>query len=149
MKGRRLPTLYRMRNLMKNFFVEYEMYKDPDRDMTAVERQVVKKYLLVDLDDAEPHQFAASIWYTSYPCYYQNYILAGMIATQLQEALSDEFGEEKVSDPAVAKWIIEHLYSPGEQQEWTERIRNATGKNIETGAYLRKLGIETSRLITK
>ena len=149
MKNKGLPALYRLRNLMKNFFIEYEMYKNPHQDMAAVERAMYKKYLLVDVDENEPHQFAASIWYVAYPCYYQNYILAGMMATQLQEALSNKFGENKISDSTVAQWMIEHLYASGERLEWTERIRNATGKNLETGAYLRKLGIETSRLITK
>ena len=97
----------------------------------------------------EAHQFAASIWYASYPCYYQNYILAAMTATQLQEALTNKFGDEKISDPEVAPWMIEHLYAGGETIEWTERIRNATGKNLETGAYLRKLGIETAPIITR
>jgi hypothetical protein len=149
LKNRSVPALYRLRNLLKNFFVEYEMYQHPDSDMAAVERRMVKKYLLTDLDSSEAHQYAASIWYTSYPCYYQNYILAGMTATQLQEALSNKFGEEKISDPAVAGWMIDHLYASGETLEWTERIRNATGKNLETGAYLRKLGIETTHLITR
>src|SRR5512143_2087846 len=148
-RGRGVPALYRVRRLLKDFFIEYEMYKDPDQDMAALERAMYKKYLLVDLDEDEPHQYAASIWYTAYPCYYQNYILAGMIATQLQEALSDKFGDEKIASPEVAQWMIDHLYASGEQREWTERIREATGKSLETGAFLRKLGIETSRLITK
>lgn len=149
LKGRHLPALYRLRNLMKNFFIEYEMYKNPDQDMAAVERAMYKKYLLVDLDSTEAHQYAASIWYTSYPCYYQNYILAGMIATQLQEALTSRFGAEKTSDSTVASWLTENLYADGETREWTMRIRNACGKSLETGAYLRKLGIETARVITK
>lgn len=148
-KGRGLPALYRLRNLLKSFFLEYEMYRDPQRDMAAVEREMFKKYLLVDVDAAEPHQFAASIWYTSYPCYYQNYILAAMTATQLQEALSNKFGPEKISNPKVATWMGEHLYAGGESEEWTERIRNATGKNLETGAYLRKLGIETPHMLSR
>ena len=41
-----------------------------------------------------------------------------------------------------------HLYETGESTEWTERIRNATGKSLETGPYLRKLGIEQSRNLT-
>ena len=146
---RGLPTLYRLRKLLKDFFIEYEMYKNPQQDMAAIERAMFKKYLLVDLKESEPHQFAASIWYTSYPCYYQNYILAGMIATQLQEALTYKFGEAKISEPKAASWLIEHLYTSGEQLEWTERIRNASGKSLEPGAYLRKIGIETTRGITK
>ncbi len=148
-KGRGIPVLYRMRRLLKDFFIEYEMYKNPDQDMARTEREMFRKYLLVDVDTTEPHQFAASIWYTSYPCYYQNYILAGMIATQLQEALSNKFGEEKISSPHVAQWMIHYLYATGESEEWNERIRNATGKSLEPGAYLRKLGIETGKVITK
>ncbi|MBI1805773.1 MAG: hypothetical protein HYR76_01825 [Ignavibacteria bacterium] len=147
-KGRGLPTLYRMRRLLKDFFLEYEMYKNPDQDMAALERAMYNKYLLVDLDSSEAHQFAASIWYTSYPCYYQNYILAGMIATQLQEAMTSKFGDEKCQDPKLAEWMISHLYESGERQEWTERIQNATGKSLEPGAYLRKMGIESSQNIT-
>jgi hypothetical protein len=143
LQGRRLPGLYRLRRLLKDFSIEYAMYKNPRQDMAAVERAMIKKYLLVDIPETEPAQYAASMWYTSYPCYYQNYIIAGMIATQLQEALTDQFGEKKITDPAVARWIIQRLYQDGETEEWTERIRNATGKSLEPGAYLRKLGIES------
>ena len=148
-EGRGIPALFRLRRLLKDFFIEYEMYKDPSQDLAKVERDMFKKYLLVDIDSTEQHQYAASIWYTSYPCYYQNYILAGMIATQLQEALTSKFGEEKIQDPAMAAWMSAHLYETGESTEWTERIRNATGKSLETGPFLRKLGIVQSRSITK
>lgn len=140
--GRGLPTLYRMRRLLKDFFIEYEMYKSPDQDLAALEREMYKRNLLVEMDSTNAHMFAANIWYTSYPCYFQNYILAGMMATQLQEALNNRFGDEKLANPEVSKWIIKHLYASGEEIEWTERIREATGKSLETGAYLRKLGIE-------
>ena len=141
-KGRRFPALFRLRRLMKDFFFEYEMYKDPDQDLPALERALIEKYLLAPPDKKEPHQFAASMWYTSYPCYYQNYILSAMMATQLQEALTDKFGSSKISDTAVSKWMVRYLYASGETEEWTERMRNATGKALEPGAYLRKLGIE-------
>ncbi|HUN66091.1 MAG TPA: hypothetical protein VMW43_08300 [Bacteroidota bacterium] len=149
MKGRSLPSLYRLRRLLKDFFIEYEMYKNPDQDLAALERQAFKKYLLVDLDGDEPHQLASSIWYVSYPCYYQNYILAGMIATQLQEALTDKFGADKSTETGLAEFMIRNLYESGELLEWTERIRNATGKSLEPGAYLRRLGIEDSHPLTK
>ena len=149
MKARSLPALYRLRRLMKDFSIEYEMYKNPDQDLALVERNAFKKYLLIDLDETEPHQYASSIWYTSYPCYYQNYILAGMIATQLQEALTNKFGDNKCVNPHLAEFMIKNLYESGETLEWTERIRNATGKSLEPGAFLRKLGIEDSRSLTK
>lgn len=143
--GRNLPSLYRLRRLMKDFFFEYEMYKDPDQDLALLEKAMFEKYLLVSPEEKDHHTFASSIWYTSYPCYYQNYILSSMIATQLQEALSDKFGRNKFSDPGVSAWMVQHLYRDGETVEWTERIRRATGKSLETGAYLRKLSIDPRR----
>jgi hypothetical protein len=148
-KGRSLPSLYRLRRLLKDFFIEYEMYKNPDQDLPALERQAFKRYLLVDLDETEPHQLASSMWYVAYPCYYQNYIVSGMIATQLQEALTNKFGTAKSTEKRLAEFMIKNLYEGGELLEWTERIRNATGKSLEPGAYLRKLGIEDSHPLTK
>lgn len=144
--ARNLPALYRLRRLMKDFFFEYAMYADPGQDLAALERSMYEKYLLTAPDSTEPHQYASSIWYTAYPCYYQNYILAAMIATQLQEALTNRYGTGKFSDTLVARWMTEHLYADGETREWTERVKHATGKSLETGPYLRKLSIDLHRL---
>ena len=146
---RGIMGMYRLRRTMKDFFIEYEMYKNPQQDMAELERAMMKKYLLVDLDSTEVPQYASSIWYVSYPCYYHNYIMASMVASQLQEALSNKFGEDKIANTSVADWMIDHLYANGEKQEWTERIRNATGKGLEPGALLRKLGIGPSQIITR
>lgn len=142
-------ALYRLRKLLKDFFLEYAMYHEADTGYARIEREMYTKCLLTQPDSTEPPQYAASIWYASYPCYYQNYILSSLIATQLQEALTNKFGENKTSDSTASAWIIEHLYRHGETDEWVERIRNATGKSLEPGAYLRKLGVETMKLITK
>lgn len=139
--GRGIPLLYRARRLLKDFFLEYQLYRNPEQDADSLEREMYKKYLLVEMEEEDPHLFAANLWYTAYPCYVQNYILAGMIATQLQEALDARFGGHKFTNTEVAAWIIENLYADGELYEWPERIRNATGKTLETGAYLRKMGI--------
>lgn len=138
---RTFSDLYSLRNLLKDFFFEYEMYKNPDQDLDSLERAVYKKYLLVDLEETVPTRFASSMYYVMYPCYYQNYVLADMIATQVFEVIVSKFGNERLSNPVVSNWIIDHLYVDGELEEWQDRIKNATGKSLETGAYLRKLKI--------
>ncbi|MDI6780059.1 MAG: M3 family metallopeptidase [Bacteroidota bacterium] len=137
--SRTFSDLYYLRRTLKDFFFEYEMYKNPDRDLAELERETYLKYLLVELDENTPHRFAASIRYTMYPCYYQNYILSHMISAQLFEVLVSKFGPGRISNPDVSRWIISYLYEKGETEEWADRIRNATGKSLETGAYLRKL----------
>lgn len=138
---RTFSDLYSLRNRMKDFFFEYEMYKNPDQNLDSLERTVYKKYLLVDIEENVPTRFASSMLYVMYPCYYQNYILAEMIATQTFEVIVSKFGDERLTNANVSKWIIEHLYLNGEIEEWQDRIINATGKSLETGAYLRKLKI--------
>lgn len=133
--------LYYLRRALKDFFFEYEMYKNPERDLAELEREMYLKYLLVELDENTAHRFASSIWYTMYPCYFQNYVLSHMISTQVFEVLVSKFGADRISNPDVSQWIISHLYEKGETEEWPDRIRNATGKSLETGAYLRKLKI--------
>lgn len=133
--------IYAMRKTLKDFFFEYEMYKDPDQDLDLLEKTMYKKYLLVDIPNNTPHRFAASIWYTMYPCYYQNYILSEMIAAQLYEVILNKFGDSRIENPEVSKWIISSLYANGEMEEWYIRIKNASGKSLETGAYLRKLNV--------
>lgn len=138
---RTFGDLYYLRRTLKDFFFEYEMYKNPDQDLAALEREMYKKYLLVEIDSTMPHRYASSIWYVMYPCYYQNYILSKMIAAQVYEVIVNKFGSSRISNPELSGWIIEHLYANGEIQEWYERIRNTTGKSLETGAYLRTLKI--------
>lgn len=133
--------IYSLRKLLKDFFIEYEMYKNPDQDLTQLEHKMYKKYLLIEPKPSIPHRFAASIWYTMYPCYYQNYILSEMIASQLYEVISNKFGTSKISNPNLSNWLITNLYSNGEMEEWYTRIKNVSGKSLETGAYLRKLKI--------
>jgi hypothetical protein len=138
---RTFSDLYSLRSRLKDFFFEYEMYKNPDQNLDSLERAMYKKYLLVDLEENAPTRYASSMLYVMYPCYYQNYIMADMIATQIFEVIVSKFGEERIKSRDVSKWIIDHLYLDGELEEWQERIINSTGKSLETGAYLRKLKV--------
>jgi len=147
--SRSIVDIYRVRNTIREFSLEDELYKDPRQALPVLERNLTKKYLLMGLDSTEAPQYASSIWLVAYPCYFHNYLMASMIAAQLQEALSDKFGEGKSQNPAVAKWIISHLYLNGELQEWTDRIREATGKGLEPGALLRQLGIVPAPFVTQ
>lgn len=133
--------IYILRKTLKDFFFEYEMYKNPEQDLELLEKEMYKKFLLVDIPEKNPHRFAASIWYTMYPCYIQNYILAEMIAAQLYEVITNKFGISRIDNPEVSKWIISSLYANGEMEEWFIRIKNASGKSLEPGAYLRKLKV--------
>ena len=133
-------AMLRLRNLLASFYFEYQMYRDPDQDLDRLERETTERILLVDRGDEPPH-WAADSWYTTYPCYYQNYILAAMIASQVHQALVARFGDSRVENAEVGSWLIENLYAMGESVDWAERIRRATGRPLDPEAYLAKLTV--------
>ncbi len=138
---RSFEDVYYLRRMLKDFFFEYEMYKNPDQDLDSLEKVMYEKYLLIKPEEDIPTRFASSIWYTMYPCYFHNYVLSKMIASQVFEVLINKFGSGRLNSPLVADWLIRYLYHDGELEDWQVRIRNATGKSLETGAYLRRLKV--------
>jgi len=146
---RALPELFKLRIALKEFFTEYEIYKNPDQDIASLDRVMFEKYLLGDSGKNGVSPFASLSTFVLSPCSGYKNILSMMIAAQLHEALTSKFGNERISNPQVAVWMIEHLYKTGETVEWFDRIRSATGKSLEPGAFLRHLGIEQTDLITK
>ncbi|MDI6766117.1 MAG: hypothetical protein QME52_04765 [Bacteroidota bacterium] len=142
------PALLRLRRTLKDFAVEYEIYKNPNENLDSLDYAMFTKYLSGTIKENGDYFFSFSSSYITSPCSFYKSILREMIAAQLNEALTSKFGYEKISNPKIAAWMIEYLYTPGETIEWWERLRNATGKLLEPGAYLRKLGIEQTTIIT-
>jgi hypothetical protein len=65
----------------------------------------------------------------------------------LYEALMNKFGSDSASTPEAAAWMINSLHRNGELHEWDDRIRAATGKTAEPGAFLRKLHLENTNIL--
>jgi len=146
---RNILDLFRLRGVLKDFFTEYAVFKNPKQNLDSLNSSLFNKILLDTTDTLTIIPFTASLKFIQDACSFHTTILSIMISAQLHEALTSKFGGDKISSPAVSKWMIENLYAPGESIEWYERIRNATGKNVEPGPYLRKLSIESTSYITK
>ncbi len=145
--GRQTPALLHLRMKLKDFALGYELYKNPDQDPGPPEYNLFRKFLVLETDSTDTT--AADLWTAVNTGQIVNAIISDMASAQLQEALTSKFGEQKLQDSTIGAWITSHLYSMGETLEWAERMRNATGKSLEPGAYLRSLGIEPMHLITR
>lgn len=145
---RNFSTLLQLREELKEFFTEYEIYKNPDQDLDSLKGAMFHKFLLGSSGDSGNYSFPFTLSYISSPGIFYKPILRELIAAQLSEALLSKFGHDRISNPKIASWMIEYLYLHGETIEWHKRIFNATGKSLEPGAYLRKLGIEQTTMIT-
>ncbi|MBI4810732.1 MAG: hypothetical protein HY800_04695 [Ignavibacteriales bacterium] len=146
---RNANAIVQLRRSLKPLYIEYELYRNPSASVDSLEREVFKRIFNSTIDEKIPQVFELVPQYISEPCTFQNHILSEMIAAQLHEALASKFGDEKISNPEISQWLTDNLYLTGETTEWYERIRNATGKSLEPGALLRKLGIEHMMLLTE
>ena len=74
------------------------------------------------------------------PLYAQSYLYANMIATQLREAMREQFGVDDLTrEPRVGPWLTERFFSAGASVPWEEKVRRATGKPLSTDALVRYL----------
>jgi oligoendopeptidase F len=126
-------------DLLLNMRIEWAAYAGVAQDMSAVERDLTRKVRRLDYPPGDPAQWEANTWYTSYPVYWHNYILASVIAAQIHETITARFGAEASSHPGVADYLRENFYASGNATTWTERIVRGTGKPLGSDAYLRRL----------
>ena len=131
--------IVRLFELLLNMRIELAAYQANFQEMAALERQLTREVRLLEPREDDPALWEANTWYTSYPVYWQNYILASVISSQVHDSITARFGLNAGSNPNVAKYLQENFYAPGNQLPWTERILRGTGKPLDVEPYLRRM----------
>jgi len=131
------------------YYFEKHLYADPDQDLNTLWWEMVEKYQLLrrppgPLDAG----WASKLHFTSAPCYYHNYMLGEILASQLHHYIVHEVAKRQ-SDPAFAaaaaesakgvsyigqkkigKYLHENVFGPGARYHWNEMIERATGEPL-------------------
>jgi peptidyl-dipeptidase A len=123
---------------MVMFNFERQLYANPDQDLNRLWWDLVEKYQLVtrpqgrDLPD-----WAAKIHFTIAPCYYHNYLLGEMLASQLHhrivtQILAKPEGTQVsyVRQKPIGDFLKKRVFEPGDVYPWNEMIRRATGEPL-------------------
>ncbi len=140
-------TFSRWAQVMYRF--EKEMYANPDQDLNALWWQLVEKYQMLKKPEGrnEP-DWATKVHVALYPCYYHNYLMGEMLASQLNYYIaanvlnnSDIATVSFVNKPEVGKYLDEKVFKPGCLYEWNEMIERATGEKL-TAKYYAKQFVE-------
>lgn len=122
--------------VMYNF--EKQLYANPDQDLNNLWWQMVEKYQLVKKPQGrdEP-DWAAKIHFTIAPCYYHNYMLGELLASQLHHHIVHEIlklkSDENVSyvgRKEVGDFLREKVFEAGAVHHWNEMIKRATGETL-------------------
>lgn len=122
----RVGEIYEMRRLISLADFEWQMYADPEADLLNVFQGAREANL--KLSAQETIAWADNSYWSSYPFYAQNYLVAEMIASQTHLTLRKLFGH--AITPESSNWLKENYWNIGGSIEWGEKIRRATSANI-------------------
>jgi peptidyl-dipeptidase A len=122
--------------VMYNF--EKRLYADPDQDLNKLWWDMVEKYQLVKRPpDRDAPDWAAKIHFSAAPCYYHNYMLGELFASQLHHhlvhsvlKLDSDKDVSYVGQKQAGTFIARKLLRPGNAYHWNEMIRRATGEPL-------------------
>jgi peptidyl-dipeptidase A len=125
------------------FHFEKSMYANPDQDLNKLWWDLAEKYQLLKKPAGRNHaDWASKIHIASYPCYYHNYQLGELLASQLQVFINTHIlktGEYEVNgfskNPEIGKYLLEKVFRPGAEYQWNDMIRRATGEKLTAKYY--------------
>ncbi len=122
--------------VMYNF--EKELYANPDQDLNSLWWRMVEKYQLVNKPQGrdEP-DWAAKIHFTIAPCYYHNYMLGELLASQLHHHIIHEILKLKsdknvsyVGRKEAGDFLAKNVFEAGAVYHWNRMIERATGEPL-------------------
>lgn len=128
--------IHRLRSMMALATFEYRAYEDLDQDLDALWREIHESFLLVPYD-INPG-WAASPFWVSHPVYYQNYVLAEVIASQILTNIRGRF-RALYNDRRVGPFIARRYFQPACTLPWLQKIRRVTGHPLSTKALINDL----------
>jgi peptidyl-dipeptidase A len=122
--------------VMYNF--EKQLYANPDQDLNALWWKMVEKYQLVKRPKGrDAPDWAAKIHFTVAPCYYHNYMLGELLASQLHNhivhkilKLESDKNVSYVDQTKAGDFLRKNVFEVGNVYHWNKMIKRATGEPL-------------------
>ncbi len=129
---------------------EQQMYANPDQDLNALWWSLVEKYQqLKKPEGRDMPDWATKIHIALYPCYYHNYQLGELFASQMHYYIVDNItksGNYKdecyIGNKEIGKWMQEKIFAPGMSFHWNDFIERATGEKLTAKYYAQQFDLK-------
>lgn len=139
----RLEQLVFSRWVQVMYRFEKALYENPDRDLNTLWWDLVEKYQMVKRpEDRNMPDWATKIHIATSPCYYHNYLLGELLASQLNHYISknicnsDDYNMQSFyNNKEVGKYLNEKVFAPGAKWHWNTMIEKATGEKLTAKYY--------------
>jgi len=134
----RLQQLIFARWALVMFHFEKQLYANPDQNLDTLWWQLVARHqLLTPPADPPAGVWAAKPHFTIAPCYYHNYMLGELFASQVHNHLvhkvlgrESDAGVSYAGRKEVGEFLREKVFGPGAVHPWNEMIARATGEPL-------------------
>jgi peptidyl-dipeptidase A len=125
---------------------EKSMYENPDQDLNKLWWDLVEKYQMITKPEGrDMPDWATKIHIATSPCYYHNYLLGELLASQLYYTITDKVLKTDNPDaasftnhPEVGKFLIEKVFAPANRYYWNDMIEKATGEKLTPKYYAKQ-----------
>jgi len=122
--------------VMYNF--EKQLYADPDQDLNSLWWQMVETYQLVKKPTGRSApDWAAKIHFAVAPCYYHNYMLGELMASQVHHYLVYNVLKQDslqsvsyVNQPKAGTFLRKTIFADGNVYSWNQMIKRTTGEPL-------------------
>ena len=135
----RMLVFSRWAQVMYRF--EKSMYENPDQDLNSMWWNMVEKYQgLKRPEGRNMPDWASKIHIALYPCYYHNYLLGELLASQIYSYVTTNVAKNQsfAGEKAVGDYFREKIFKPGTRYYWNEMIEKATGEKLTAKYYAKQ-----------
>jgi peptidyl-dipeptidase A len=140
-KALRLQMLVFSRWAQVMYRFEKSMYENPDQNLNQLWWNTVQKYQLVAKPEGrDMPDWASKIHIALYPCYYHNYLLGDLLASQIYSYITTNVSKSQsfVDEKAVGTYLKDKVFMPGARYDWNEMIEKATGEKLTAKYYAKQ-----------
>jgi peptidyl-dipeptidase A len=142
-KTLRLEQLVFSRWAQVMYRFEKSMYENPDQDLNKLWWDLVEQYQMVKRPEGrDMPDWATKSHIATSPCYYHNYLLGELLASQLNYYMSTQICNSQdfnmqsyYNNKKVGEYLIEKVFKPGAKWHWNTMIKNATGEELTAKYY--------------
>jgi peptidyl-dipeptidase A len=140
-KALRLQMLVFSRWAQVMYRFEKSMYENPDQDLNQLWWNLVEKYQLLKKPEGRNlPDWATKIHIALYPCYYHNYLLGDLLASQWYYYINEHITKNQslVGEKAVGDYFRENVFMPGAKYYWNVMIQRSTGEKLTAKYYAKQ-----------
>lgn len=116
---------------------EKSMYENPDQDLNRLWWQLVGEYQMVKIEGRDMPDWATKTHIASSPCYYHNYLMGELLASQLYSYINENIVKApKGTEPSfkgntkVGEYLKKSIFEPANRMYWNDMIEKATGEKL-------------------